>query len=90
MSCWAITQPLLGLGTGTDVRCMTHNEGWKWVAPGSGLKEAAALSPAHSHPTNYDSSLTAVEKRKAKQVVGAQHSNTHRLSTCYVLCCRGG
>ena len=83
-------QPLLGLGTGTDVRCMTHNEGWKWVALGSGFKGAATLSLAHSHPTNYDSSRTAVEKRKAKQVVGAQHSNTHCLSTYHVLCCRGG
>ena len=83
-------QPLLGLGTGTDVRCMTHNEGWKWVAPGSGFKGAAALSPAHSLPTNYDSRCTAVEKRKTKQVVGAQYNNTRCLSTYYVLCYRGG
>ena len=65
-------QPLLGLGTGTDVRCMTHNEGWKWVALGSGFKGVATLSLAHSHPTNYDSSRTAVEKRKAGEAGGGK------------------
>ena len=55
-------QPLLGPGVGTDVLCTVHNEGWKWITPGSGFQGVTAQSQPHFVPGNYDSSPAAMEK----------------------------